>query len=247
MNFTEVRVPTNKFIVCIDSKARNTDLYPSPNSYVVEFQKTFKNIVSVELVAAIYDGISPDHYVNLFIDELSSGSDIISNVTSSTGSFTQLPLTNTINKYTQKMYRSLKTFDHPLAKLGKFSIRFVGSDSLPYGISEHFLRFEIICCKYESTVESNNLEVASNVVHMYKPIVEAGKDISDIAYITDPYLLLGITKENAANIKNLTAAFKQKTTMLKVKGGTQWEYNRLKHAFKELAGKLTAAAPKHTS
>lgn len=233
MNFTEIRVPTNKFVVCIDSRSRNMDLYPNAFDYTAEFQKTFKNIVSIELVAAIYDGVSTDRYVNLMIDEMDS--DIVSNTNVSNGSFTQLPLTLTINQYTSDQYKSIKTFDHPLAKLSKLTIRFMGINALPYPISEHYLRFELVCCKYESTIESNNMEVASSVVHMYRPVPKTLSSV-DSGYITDPYLLLGVEK-GLLSLPTVVAAFKQKCNSMKLKGSTQWEYNKLKQAFKELASK----------
>ncbi len=236
MNFTEIKVPTNKFIVCVDSRARNPESHPNPHEYTVEFQKTFKNIVSVELVAAIYDGIAIERYVNVVIDELCGG-ELISNTNAGNGAFTQLPLTLPINQYTQDQYRSIKTFDHPLSKLSKLSIRFVGSDSLPYiHMSEQYLRFEIICCKYESTVESNSMEIASNVVHMYRPLTPTTTP-DNITYVTDPHLLLGVSKDT--NIQSIVLAFRQKCGALKLNGGTQWEYDRLKRAFKDLSSKCT--------
>ena len=133
-------LPVDVAYVSIDSRKRS-ELYPNPNNYVVPFDRVFQDVVSVELVYAIYPKFGDEDYVNLYIDELESN--MISNCKEISGSFTQLPLLQPKNVYTREIYRSIRVFTTPLLKLGRFTIRFIGHDGRPYPIKEHLLRFEI--------------------------------------------------------------------------------------------------------
>lgn len=74
-----------KHIVTIDSRDRNTSLYPNPENYVIELLKPYKNITQVELIGSLVpksgytvtEGFNDTLYITEdtdFIDNLTSGS-----------------------------------------------------------------------------------------------------------------------------------------------------------------------------
>jgi hypothetical protein len=132
--------------VCIDSRDRDKALDPSPSSYTVSFAETVRNVREVELVYAQYERFSPDNYFMLVLAECSPNSVLVAGraAVSTSSAFTVLPQNESFNQYTTSMFRSIKTFDPPLARLDRMTISFL----LPTGVvatsfKDHMLRFEI--------------------------------------------------------------------------------------------------------
>lgn len=228
--YQEKIIPVETFYIFVDSRYRDTSTYISPSQYVVNFENVFKNVITVELVHAIYgrNGQDTEKYVNLFIEELSPN--IISNHNSGMGSFTQLPFYSAVDnlyEYNKQSYTSLRKFEKPLMKLSKFSITFADKDKKIFPITDHILRFEVTCFRMNDNVEEwDNFRIISNSVRSTEPIIKK-----------DPYLLLGISQGNY-DLSVLANAFKQKARQLRKNGMTKRDYDELKEAFSFLARNL---------
>lgn len=198
--------------VFVDSRARDTTSHISPSQYVIKFANVLTNVVSVELVHALYgkSGQNAEMYVNLNIEELSPY--IISNQNASAEAFTQLPfwITNTDNmcQYDKHIYPSILTFNNPIKELSKLSITFLDKHKKIFPVTEHILRFEIKCLK-----------------------------ASDVETKKDPYTLLGLS-QGTYTLATLANAFKEKATIMRKDGMSQDAYNELKDAFTFLAKSL---------
>lgn len=222
-------IPVETYFLFVDSRSRDTTIHVSPSQYVVDFDNVFKNIISVELVHAIYGKLSGnDYYVNLHIEELNPN--IISSTNASKGAFTQLTFHNSINdkyEYTHQMYRSIRRFDKPLMKLSKLSITFTRDDATFFPITEHFMRFEIVCFKQNERVEDwGDFKIMTQSLKVYQP-----------KNTKDPYALLGINSD-ISDINVLITAFKNKSIQLRKDGYTQSAYDDLKDAFAVIAKTL---------
>jgi hypothetical protein len=135
-------VPTSVRVVVVSSLARDTEKFPSPAMYVVDLDDTIANVVSIELVYALYEKLTTDRYVNLVI--LEAETDLVSNCNTARRAFTQLPLVQPLNEYDGSKFRSVKTFANgPLARLARLSIGFARPDGQPYPMRDHLLRFEV--------------------------------------------------------------------------------------------------------
>lgn len=119
--------------------------YPDAAFYVVDLEDTIKDVVSIELVYALYEKVNTDRFVNMIVRE--AVTDCISNCNIASRSFTQLPMLSDITEYTAHKFRSIKVFDGgPLAKLGRLTIAFASpSTGALYPMRDHLLRFEITC------------------------------------------------------------------------------------------------------
>ena len=75
--------------ISIDSRDRNTDIYPTTQDYVIVLDKEYKDIISVELISAV---VSKTQYninsSNNIIDFLEETGDITMQATISTGNYT---------------------------------------------------------------------------------------------------------------------------------------------------------------
>lgn len=229
-SYQEKVIPVETFYIFVDSRYRDTTTYISPSQYVISFENVFKNVISVELVHAIYgrNGQETEKYVNLYVEELSPN--IVSNHNASMGAFTQLPFYNEINslyEYHKQSYSSLRKFEKPLMKLSKLSITFGDKDKKIFPITEHILRFEVTCFRMNDNVEEwDNFRIISNSVRTTEPIIKK-----------DPYILLGVSQGNY-DINVLANAFKQKARFLRKNGMTKSNYDELKEAFTFLAKNL---------
>lgn len=219
VEFIEHKVPVTQHVVCIDSQQRSTVNYPDPSFYAFDLPTPLKNVLSVELVYAMYMCPSvQDLYVNLVIDDLPCK--LISNINTA-NVFTQLPADKQSNIYTSQLYRSIILLDKPLQKLGRLSIRFVNKTGQMFPIGEQYLRFEIVCSKYEHP----DLESISQTMSMVQTVRSQPVAIS----ASDPYILLGVDKN--CSLSRLIHVFKEKSKTLKYKSGSQHEYDRLKQSF----------------
>ena len=143
---TKVNTRPETTYVVIDSRFRDMDKYPSVNSFVVNFDTPFKEVISIEMVYAVYDKLGTEKYVNVYIPEISSF--LKSNNNAVEGAFTQLPLIQHLNEYTSQQFRSIKVFDPPLAKLNRFTLNITSEKGLPYPFHDYFMRFEIVWAKH---------------------------------------------------------------------------------------------------
>lgn len=212
-------IPTEVFNLAVDSNFRDTQKHPNHWQYVVNFDNVFKNVVSVELVMAVYEKVTTDAYVNLYIDELSPN--LYSNSNPIKGSFTQLPLTDTLNTYTRDKYRSIKQFVKPLSKLHKMSIRFVSPNGSSYPIRDHFLRFEVTCMKFQATPEWKNLEIVGDSVNMFRAHNDEGWNARNVLELPEVFTEEMIKKN-----------FVKKAKLYKTASPEMYE--KCKRAFKEL-------------
>ena len=115
-------------------------MYPEPNRYVVDLYDVLKNVVSVDLIYALYPKHGTEFYVNLNIEEVEPSN--IGPNTHLLKAFAQLPLVSHINEIKNEL-RTLVHLQRPIAKLAKFTISFTDRMGQLYDMSEHLLRFEI--------------------------------------------------------------------------------------------------------
>lgn len=168
MFFEERTIPTETFNLGIDSTFRDVAKYPASNKYVIVFDNVFKDVISVQLVFAVYEKNGIEPYVNLDIEELSPN--LISNSQYLANSFCQLPLLEPLNTYNTSLFKCIKTFEKPLAKLSRLSIKFLKPDGSEYPIRDHFLKFEIKCMKFSGgSKEWRNNEVVSEGFTVFEP------------------------------------------------------------------------------
>jgi hypothetical protein len=222
-------IPVETYFLFVDSRSRDSTVNVSPTQYTVDFDNVFKNVVSVELVHAIYGRSSGnDLYVNLHVEELNPN--IISSTNASKGAFTQLPFYSAIDdryEYSQTKFRSIRRFDKPLMKLSKFSLTFTRDDGTFFPITEHLLRFEIVCFKQNERVEDwGDFKIVNQHLKVYQPKV-----------IKDPYTILGVSS-GVSDISVLISAFKKKSYQLRNDGYNQSAYDELKDAFAMAAKSL---------
>lgn len=129
--------------VVVDSRYRDLSQYPDANHFAFDFDSPFKNVISIELVYALYDKVGNERYIHLCIPEIRTF--LLSNDNKTSGVFTQLPLNNATNEYTCNQFRSVKVFNPPLSKLRRLTMSLVSADGKPYPIGDYFARFEIVC------------------------------------------------------------------------------------------------------
>lgn len=169
MIFEEKFFPIETLNIGIDSQFRDFEKFPNPSRYTVDFESIFKNVVSFQLVFAVYEKNGVEPYINLSIEELSPN--LISNSNAISGSFCQLPMITPLNTYNSSMYKCVKTFEKPLSKLAKLSIKFTRADGSEYPMRDHFLKFEVACLKFSGgkTKEWKNNEMFTQSVSVYEP------------------------------------------------------------------------------
>jgi hypothetical protein len=215
--FEQKVIPTEVFTLGVDSRYRNLATYPNANSYVIQFDRVYKNVVSLELVLALYEKTTTDQYVNLVLEDVDCNME--SNSQYIRKAFTQLPLTQTSCVYDAHSFRSIKIFEKPLAKMAKLTVSFVDPNGGAYPMRDHFLRFEITCMKFQQTAEWKNLDMVSKSVNMFQSSFWNPERVLDLPSIYDWELL-----ENNFKTK---ARMYAKTDKEK--------YQECKKAFKELA------------
>lgn len=233
MIFEEKFFPIETYNLGIDSSYRDKTKYPNSHDYVITFDNIFKNIISVQLVFAVYETSGIEKYVNLYIDELSPN--LISNSQYISGSFCQLPTLQAKNIYDTSMYKCIKTFEKPLSKLSRMTIRFINTNGEIYPIRDHFLKFEIQCLKFSGKVkEWKNNEVFTQSVSMYEPSSVA----SNKSYLNIP---------EKYDLEILKTAFKSACEQLRAQAYPKEvyniKYNELKDEFRKYAqkGKLVTS------
>lgn len=225
--FREKVIPVETFYIFIDSRSRDLATYISPSQYVIEFDNVLKNVISVELVHALYGktGLDDEVYTNMHIEELNPN--VISHINASKGAYTQLPFytaTNDRYQYNNQLYTSIRKFEKPLMKLSKLSITFLDKDGKLFPITDHVLRFEVTCFKLSENVEEwDNFRIVTNSVRSTEPTIKK-----------DPYVLLGL-QPNTFDINTLVMAFKERSKVLRKDGYTKSSYDELKTAFAQLA------------
>ena len=230
MIFEEKFFPVKVTNVGVDSKFRDFEKHPSASEYIMDFENIFKNVVTIQLVFAIYEKTGVDNYVNLWIEELSPN--LVSNSNHISGSFCQLPLTTALNVYNTSMYKCSKTFEKPLAKLSKLTIKFLRSDGSVYPMKDHFLNFEVSCLKMSNTAkEWKNNEMFAPSISMYEPSLPS------------------VTSTRMMNVPAnfdmdiLTTAFKSACETLRAQqlapAAFQTKYEDLKNEFKTLANQIS--------
>lgn len=252
MLLEEQVVPVDVSYLSMDSRKRNMQLFPDASRYVVDFDRVFKDVVSVELVYALYGKFGDEDYVNLYIDELVPN--MVSNCTQIGGSFTQLPLLLPKNEYTRDKFRSIKVFPTPLNKLAKFSVRFMGFDGIAYPIREHMLRFEITCLKFHL---KKNVVLTREAISVWVPpdsgLTDATNDIADLEMQTRVQVPVQEPSESSCRrtlgippkpfvlfeVQQVANAFKARSATLRQSGNPAGTYlPELKCAFKVLARKI---------
>lgn len=168
MQYVEQKVPVRVHNYALDSRLRNTELYPEPNQYVVDIPTPFRNVVKVDLVSAVYQKFGIENYVNLHIEELSGN--LESNNSNVRGIFAQLPLLYPLNFFTKDDMRATRLFERPLSRLARLTISFLDFDGRPYPMQDHTLRFEVHALKNAGDVENRHLDLFSDYANVYVPV-----------------------------------------------------------------------------
>lgn len=195
-----------KNYILIDSRDRNSRIYPEPNQYVIELNDVIKNIFNVKLVYALYPKHGNEFYTNLHIEELSPNA--ISPNQYLVESFTQLPMISYFNEYRSELSdKKGKCFEQPIPKLGKFTIKYKNYDGTLTVMGEHFLKFEVEYYIYDGIPELNLLKqtdlkisdlfvalgqnfTKSELNREYKRIRKGINDIESINRVKEEYMRL---------------------------------------------------------
>lgn len=233
MIFEEKFFPIETYNVGIDSAFRDRAKYPSASEYIIPFDNIFKNVVSVQLVFAVYEKNGVESYVNLHIEELSPN--LVANTQAISGSFCQLPLMNTQNVYDTSMYKCIKTFEKPLAKLSRLTIRFIKANGEVYPMRDHFLKMEVRCLKFSGrTKEWSNNEMFTQSVSVYEPSMPKKKNGAAASVL--------IKVPAVYDMDVLKMAFRSASETLRASGLSQSaykaRYNELREEFKRLCEPL---------
>jgi hypothetical protein len=93
-------------------------------------------------VYALYPKHGNEFYTNLHIEEFSPNA--ISNNKYLEESFTQLPMIHYYNEYRSELSDKIgKSYEQPIRKLSKLTIKFIAYDGEKTVMGDHFLKFEI--------------------------------------------------------------------------------------------------------
>ena len=143
-----------KNYILIDSRDRNTRIYEEPNEYVIELNDVIKNIFNVKLVYALYPKHGTEFYTNLHIEEFAPNA--ISNNRYLADAFTQLPMISYFNEYRSELSdKKGKSFEDPIPKLSKLTIKYQSFDGTMSVMGEHFLKFEVEYYIFDGIPEMN--------------------------------------------------------------------------------------------
>jgi hypothetical protein len=240
MSLEEVDLPIDVSNFVVDSRKRDRSLYPESSSYVVDFERTYRDVVSVELTYAIYSKFGDEDYVNLFVEELPT--DTNSNAQGSKGAFTQLPLLTPKNEYTKERGRSIYMFSRPLSKLSKFTLRFRGYDGAYYPIREHMMRFEIRSLKLKNVksviLTRETITAWTSQNDDSKLILNPAPPVIVSTLMTDAHALKILRMSRVDNIGDLVSHFKMKAKETRMGSNNNYTMGQVREAFAILAKKI---------
>jgi hypothetical protein len=127
----------------ISSKDRDTTAFPNVNRYVINFQKEYKNLHSIELVQAIIpskNNVISEPYLLLHIDEIDNVIDSNDTNISNSFAFLQIAQPDTNNGFIQMDSRiqeyTVKYYDTPKASLSRMSITIKDDSGNPFDFGE---------------------------------------------------------------------------------------------------------------
>jgi hypothetical protein len=201
----------------IDSRDRNKETYPTPSTYVYFLYDVIKNVEKVELVYALYEKVGTEFYVNLHIDEFPNN--VLSNNTTIRGAFMQLPLITYMNEFAADKFTSSQSFQKPISKLSRLSIKFMSYDGSLYPMKEHLLVFRVTYFTYTGNMDFN----ANGSLHITHPEDEC-------------VFLLELPANY--NKEQLNAAYTMKKSSLRSREAPMDELVKLKRAYKVLYYRL---------
>lgn len=205
---------SNVHYVSVDSRDRNKELYPDPNSYTITFPDKLTNVLQVELVYAQYEKYTNEAYINLIIDECAPNTLTLNNATYNTNAFTQLPVTQAFNEYTRNMFRSIKRFAPPKPSMTRMTISFRTSTGLRGGVKDHFLRFEIRSLpvradylpRHPSGTQEELLRVLTKLARRMNTLDEASRSLERAAHVmrshTERLAFLSSTQDSKTNMND---------------------------------------------
>lgn len=138
--------PERRRHIVVDSRMRNPSAHPRPSSYSVRLDEELRNVLSLELVYAVYHTVGTERYVHVFLEEARDRGGVAGLAGGVGGAFTQLPMVDPVNEYTPaRHYRSHVAFRAPLARLPSLTLRFTDAFGRPADMGEHMMRFEAVC------------------------------------------------------------------------------------------------------
>ena len=230
MDYKEKKLPIDTKNIGVDSRHRDLAKFPTSSQYTVYFDNVFQNVVSVSLVFAVYEKTGTELYVNLHIEEMSPN--LISNSNHISGSFCQLPMTEALNTYDTSMYKCIKHFEKPLAKLSKLTLKFINSKGELHPMRDHFLKFEINCLKFIGREWANN-ELFTNMISIMQ--LNGQKRTND-------NVVVSIQVPPIYDMQILKSAFKSACNTRRPynpsRGVYEKKYKELKDQFKQLASQV---------
>lgn len=230
MDYKEKKLPIDTKNIGVDSRHRDLVKFPTCSQYTVYFDNVFQNVVSVSLVFAVYEKTGTELYVNLHIDEMSPN--LISNSNHISGSFCQLPMTEALNKYDTSMYKCIKQFEKPLAKLSKLTLKFINSKGEIHPMRDHFLKFEVNCLKFIGREWTNNELFTNNISIMQLNGQKKTNDNVVVSIQVPPIYDMQILKSAFKSACNTLRSYNVSRSVYDKK------YKELKDEFKQLASQL---------
>lgn len=216
----------NNFLT-IDSRDRNKETYPNPGSYVYFLYDIIKNVEKVELVYALYEKVGTDFYVNLHIDEFPNN--VLSNNNTIRGAFIQLPLITYVNEFAADKFSSLQTFQKPISKLSRLTIKFLSYDGSVYPMKEHLLVFQLSYFTY-----TGNLDFQANgSIHRSQMNIHTNMDND-----TDNEHMILLELPSNYNKEQLNASYAMKKSLLQSRDASEKDLAKLKRSYKILYYRL---------
>lgn len=158
--------------VCINSSDRDTTAYPKVNNYRINFEDTFKNVSSIEIVngtVANQATVQANPYLVVRVDGLNHLNFSNKNINKGFALFYLKPTTGAhVQPELGVLQRNIRTFRTPLASLNSLSISLTSPDgelfefgegagdvTVPY---QNSFVFKIVCKEIDrSTMDHRNL------------------------------------------------------------------------------------------
>lgn len=146
--------PTRRTTVLVDSRFRDTSLYPGAHSFTLRLGETLTNVRSVSLDYARYDLVGGQPYVNLHVEEFGEAADTVVAIDQPRASFAVLPMVAPVNEYTSGRFTTACEFRSPIASLDRLTLRVTRPNGEPESAMLDFLlRMTVTCSEAQARWE----------------------------------------------------------------------------------------------
>lgn len=228
----------NEHFILIDSRLRDISKYITPAQYAFELETPLQNVMSIELVHAIYskNDSNNEKYAYMCIKEVPIKRFLFTTQGNSFDGehiFTYLPFykqsKDTIEyEFNPRMLNTKYILEHPISKLSSLSISIIDKDGRLFPMQEHIMCFKV-------NIMNTNIDLHSNIA---QDNLQKDNHVYDRVITKSPYDIFGLT-QGTFSLDMLVERFKHRANILRNSGKYSLsEYEELKQAFKTLATSL---------